>query len=304
MRLLGQKMQEAIAQSGQRYHEPLRIDALPKASSFRQVLSELHDLRMDKHFLDDLHQATADIWAKNRTAEEADWLAVTLGIASGNRKRTLELEAKKDGVHGMIAGGTGSGKSELLMTLIVGLALNYSPDILNFVLVDYKGGGAFKPFEKLPHCVDIVTNLNKAAVERMFTAINAEIRRRQALNVETNTKDIVDYRRRGFHLSREPYPHLFIIIDEYAEMIDDNPDYRRVGKHYARGGAQASICCWPRSALKASPTRCAPTSSCASACAWKSWTPAAKCCAAPTPRCCPTACPAAAICRSATKILS
>ena len=89
---------------------------------------------------------------------------VTLGIASGMRKRTLALEAKRDGVHGLIAGGTGSGKSEMLMTMIVGLALNYSPDILNFVLVDYKGGGAFKPFERLPHCVDIVTNLNKAAV--------------------------------------------------------------------------------------------------------------------------------------------
>ena len=68
-----------------------------------------------------------------------------------------------------IAGGTGSGKSEMLMTMIVGLAVYQSPDILNFVLVDYKGGGAFKPFEKLPHCVDIVTNLNKAAVARMHS---------------------------------------------------------------------------------------------------------------------------------------
>jgi S-DNA-T family DNA segregation ATPase FtsK/SpoIIIE len=76
----------------------------------------------------------------------------------------------------------------------VGLIANHSPDILNLVLVDYKGGGAFRPFERLPHCVDIVTNLNKAAVDRMFTAINAEIRRRQALNAETGTKDIIEYR--------------------------------------------------------------------------------------------------------------
>src|SRR4029079_15584787 len=120
--------------------------------------------------------ATQQVWERNASAERADWLRVTLGISSGNRKRTLRLEAKKDGVHGMVAGGTGSGKSELLMTLIVGLALNYDPSILNLVRVDYKGGGAFKPFEGLPHCVDTITNLNKAAVKRMFTAISAEMR--------------------------------------------------------------------------------------------------------------------------------
>jgi DNA segregation ATPase FtsK/SpoIIIE-like protein len=130
-------------------------------------------------------EAMRRTWEENGSAEHADWLRATLGVISGNRNRTLRLEAKHDGVHGMIAGGTGSGKSEILMTLIVSLAMNYSPDILNFVLVDYKGGGAFKAFESLPHCVDIVTNLNKAAVNRMFTSINAEIRRRQKMNADT-----------------------------------------------------------------------------------------------------------------------
>lgn len=87
------------------------------------------------------------------------------------------------------------------MTLIVGLALNYAPDILNFVLVDYKGGGTFQPFRNLPHCVDVITNLNKAGVNRMFTAINAEMRRRQRLNADTGTKDIIEYRAKGLHLN-------------------------------------------------------------------------------------------------------
>ncbi|MBV7336096.1 NACHT domain-containing protein [Chloroflexi bacterium TSY] len=215
VRLLAEKMNALLDQSSHRYQQPLRIDALPKASSFRQVLAELHDLRIESNFIDGLKAKTAQLWARNASAEEADWLYVTLGIASG--------------------------KSELLMTLIVGLALNYSPDILNFVLVDYKGGGAFKPFEKLPHCVDIVTNLNKAAVDRMFTAINAEIRRRQRLNAETGTKDIVDYRRKGLHLTRDPYPHLFVIIDEYAEMIDDNPDYRAELESITRVGRAQGV---------------------------------------------------------------
>jgi DNA segregation ATPase FtsK/SpoIIIE-like protein len=200
IRTLGEQMHKlgTKAWSGQ---PPLRIDALPKTSSYRQVQSESLKISQERSFLDELKRETGRVWAQNGSAEEADWLRVVLGIASGKRQRELRFEAKRDGVHGLIAGGTGSGKSELLMTMIVGLALNYSPDILNFVLVDYKGGGAFQPFRKLPHCVDIVTNLNKAAVNRMFAAINAEMRRRQRLNAETGTKDIVEYRSKGLHLT-------------------------------------------------------------------------------------------------------
>ncbi|MBA3470713.1 MAG: NACHT domain-containing protein, partial [Herpetosiphonaceae bacterium] len=125
--------------------------------------------------------------------------------------------------------------------LIVGLALNYSPNTLNFVLVDYKGGGAFKPFERLPHCVDIVTNLNRAAVDRMFTAIKAEIDRRQKLNADSATKDIVEYRRKGLHKTLEPYPYLFIIIDEYSEMISENDEYRNQLDSITRVGRAQGI---------------------------------------------------------------
>jgi S-DNA-T family DNA segregation ATPase FtsK/SpoIIIE len=241
IRAIGRNMNQVVEEADRSYKGPFRIEALPKSSSYRQVLVETLELDQEAPFLSQLKAATQRCWASNASAEVADWLEVILGITSGNRKRTLHFEAKKDGVHGMIAGGTGSGKSELLMTLIVGLALNYSPDILNFVLVDYKGGGAFKPFEKLPHCVDIVTNLNKAAVHRMFTAINAEIRRRQALNVETGTKDIVEYRRKGLHLTHRSYPHLFVIIDEYAEMIDDAPEYRAELESITRVGRAQGV---------------------------------------------------------------
>lgn len=232
----------AAAKLAQReYRAPLRVGALPKSSSFREVMAKDFDLKGDGPFLGQLKDAIAARWAWNRQPEHSDWLKVTLGIASGMKARTLALEAKRDGVHGMLAGGTGSGKSEALMTLIVGLALNYPPDLLNFVLVDYKGGGAFKPFEGLPHVVDIVTNLNKAAVNRMFTAINAEIMRRQAMNADTGTKDIVNYREKGLHLTREPYPHLFIIIDEYAEMIDDHEEYKAELESITRVGRSQGV---------------------------------------------------------------
>jgi S-DNA-T family DNA segregation ATPase FtsK/SpoIIIE len=240
LRELGKQMHE-LGKDAWSGPEPLRIDALPKSSSYRQVLSEIFAISPEHGFLDELKTAMGRKWAETGSAEHADWLTGVLGITSGNRKRTLHMSAKTDGVHGMIAGGTGSGKSEMLMTMIMGLVAYQSPDVLNFVLVDYKGGGAFKPFETLPHVVDIVTNLNKAAVDRMFTAINAEIRRRQALNAETGTKDIIEYRRKGLHLSGESYPHLFVIIDEYAEMIDDNPEYRAELESITRVGRAQGV---------------------------------------------------------------
>ncbi len=82
-------------------------------------------------------------WRETNEAKRANWLRVPLGRMAGNKRRTLVFSAKRDGVHGMVAGSTGSGKSELLIALITGLAVNYDPETLNFVLVDYKGGGAF-----------------------------------------------------------------------------------------------------------------------------------------------------------------
>ncbi|MEM7802208.1 MAG: FtsK/SpoIIIE domain-containing protein, partial [Chloroflexota bacterium] len=190
--------------------------------------------------IEELRTVTQQTWAHSVTPDLADWLKVTLGTMSGGDLRTLQFAAHADGVHGLIAGSTGSGKSELLMTMIIGLALNYDPTIVNFVLVDFKGGAAFEPFRHLPHCVDIVTNLAGAGVERMFAAITAELNRRQAINVATDSKHIVHYRKRSLHeppygstveiksnqYKTAPYPHLFVFIDEFAEMISDNPAYK------------------------------------------------------------------------------
>ncbi len=190
--------------------------------------------------IEELREKTIENWQKSVTPDLGDWLKVTLGGMSGGDYRTLKFAADADGVHGLIAGSTGSGKSELLMTMIIGLALNYDPSIVNFVLVDFKGGAAFEPFRNLPHCVDIVTNLAGSGVQRMFAAITAELNRRQAINVATDSKHIVHYRNRALHeppygsdvtikektYQTAPYPHLFVFIDEFAEMIAGNPEYK------------------------------------------------------------------------------
>ena len=178
--------------------------------------------------LDELQTMARENWQRSMDPNYVDWLHTAVGLLSGNDPRVLKFSAKADGVHGVIAGSTGSGKSELLMTMIVGMALNFNPDVLNFVLIDYKGGSAFEPFKRLPHKVDIVTNLDESATARVFSSIIAELDRRQKLNTYTNSKDIVHYRKKGLNLDPQspPYPHLFIIIDEFAEMIAGNAEYK------------------------------------------------------------------------------
>jgi DNA segregation ATPase FtsK/SpoIIIE-like protein len=156
-----------------------------------------------------------------------EWPKIPLGMLPGSEPRSLHFFADADGVHGMIAGSTGSGKSELLMTMILSLAVRYDPSMVNFVLIDYKGGGTFDNFKDLPHVVDNVNNLGKNAVARMFAAINAELNRRQHLNQQNKIKDIVRYREQKYHINKqENYPHLFVVIDEFAEMIANDPEYK------------------------------------------------------------------------------
>jgi DNA segregation ATPase FtsK/SpoIIIE-like protein len=188
----------------------------------------------------ELRTQMLEAWQRSKQPETAAWTSAAVGMLSGGDIRTLTFSSDADGVHGLIAGSTGSGKSELLATMILSLAYSLDPTIVNFVLVDFKGGAAFEPFRELPHCVDIVTNLHGNAVERMFAAIMAEIHRREAINVSTGSKHIVQYRKNGLHLApygqevkvkgetlyTSPYPHLFIFIDEFAEMIAENPEYK------------------------------------------------------------------------------
>ncbi len=176
----------------------------------------------------------ADNWKWSMVPENQEWLRAPLGLISSREVRSIVFSAKADGdgVHGMVAGTTGSGKSELLLTLIAAMAIRYDPRIVNFVLVDFKGGAAFEPFKKLPHCVDIATNLQGNAVERIFVAMKAELDRRAKLLADARVNDLVDYRRKVIPNLKEgdslpnTFPHLFIIVDEFAEMIMANPDYK------------------------------------------------------------------------------
>ena len=174
-------------------------------------------------------------WEKNNPIQS---LGVPVGYNQNGDKLIIDLHEKYHGPHGLIAGMTGSGKSEFLITYILSMALNFHPYEVQFILIDYKGGGLAGAFEneishiKLPHLVGTITNLDANEIKRSLSSIESELKRRQRAFNEAreisgeSTIDIYKYQkmyREG--IVKEPVSHLFIISDEFAELKNQQPEF-------------------------------------------------------------------------------
>jgi S-DNA-T family DNA segregation ATPase FtsK/SpoIIIE len=159
-------------------------------------------------------------------------LRATLGVTDAGDILELDLKQAAEGgmgPHGLIIGATGSGKSELLRTLVASLSITHSPEDLAFVFVDYKGGAALAEYEGLPHTAGVITNLQRdmRLVDRMHDALHGEQQRRQALLRDAgNLDDVVQYRRRReSDPTLPPLPDLLVVIDEFGELLAQRPDF-------------------------------------------------------------------------------
>ncbi|MFC0533440.1 type VII secretion protein EccCa [Phytohabitans kaempferiae] len=157
-----------------------------------------------------------------------DRLRVPIGVTPAGRPVELDLkESAQDGMgpHGLLVGATGSGKSELLRTLVLGLAATHSSEELNFVLVDYKGGATFAALGRLPHTAAVITNLadELPLVDRMVDALNGEVVRRQELLRRAGCSSLREYEKA--RATGAPLPYLLVVCDEFSELLTAKPDF-------------------------------------------------------------------------------
>ena len=174
-------------------------------------------------------------WSNNNPVNS---LSVPIGVDQNGELFKMDIHEKAYGPHGLVAGTTGSGKSEWIVTYILSLAVNFHPDEVQFVLIDYKGGGLALSFEnaemgiKLPHLAGTITNLDKSAINRSIASMESELKRRQSIfndareKLKEGSMNIYKYQqfyRKG--LVDEPMSHLLIICDEFAELKQQQPEF-------------------------------------------------------------------------------
>lgn len=209
------RIEPAVADRWARALAPL-AEAVPAAARAGAVPDEvaLADVVGDEVLLGDEH-AAAQRWARSVAGVE-----VVLGRAA---EGPVRLDLRRAGPHAIVAGTTGSGKSELLRTLVVSAATNHPPERVQFLLIDYKGGAAFGACADLPHVAGFVTDLDEGLAERVVVSLRAELRRREGLLAASGHASLADA-----EVERDgdaPFANLLVVVDEFASIAAEVPGF-------------------------------------------------------------------------------
>ncbi len=175
-------------------------------------------------------QAVIEKWGESRSILTGPYAPAVLPRKPGNLRAivgqssqgTFSVDIRSDGPHALVGGTTGAGKSELLQAWILGMAAAHSPQRVTFLLVDYKGGSAFRDCVKLPHTVGLVTDLSPHLVRRALASLAAELHYREHLLARHKAKDLVELERRG---EVDAPPSLIIVVDEFAALVQEVPEF-------------------------------------------------------------------------------
>lgn len=240
VRYINEDQGDILIQEQKAAHIPFQLDDHHKQGNehFSRTLRSLdHQLGMSHSlpdkvtFMELFH--TEDVaeleiqkrWMENQSSKS---LAVPVGLKGKDDPVYLNLHEKAHGPHGLLAGTTGSGKSEFLQTYILSLAMHYHPHEVAFLLIDYKGGGMALLFKEIPHLLGTITNIegSKNFSKRALASIKSEMKQRQRLFDEFEVNHINDYTdlyKEG--IATQPLPHLFLISDEFAELKSEEPEF-------------------------------------------------------------------------------
>ena len=209
--------------------EEVSKDSIPTSYSFFEMLhiNSIKDYNLAQH------------WANEDTQYS---LAAPIGINEAGKIISLDLHEKGHGPHGLIAGATRSGKSELLQTYILSMAMKYHPYEVGFLLIDFKGGGLSNQFSRLPHLLGSITNISTDEINRSLSSIKAELVKRQHLFADAGVNTIEKYHEKyKAHLAETPLPHLIIIVDEFAELKAEQPEFMKELVSTARIGGSLGV---------------------------------------------------------------